>query len=211
MIPKYYNTPRTIPIINPDGKRGYQIVNKKDEPDNIMLKYDPNNLQINVEMGVSASVQKQVAIDQIIKLCGTSEDVAAFFNEYGLEIIIDNMDIRGVDHLKTLAAQFMQQKQAAKQQPPPPSDAQIVAEAEKEINMMQLEVKREGQQLDAANKAAQLAIQQTESDRKFLELLAKIESDETKQVLEREKLDSENARTSVEMAIDMVNNLGAMH
>jgi hypothetical protein len=208
LVPKYYNTPRTIPVINPDGKRAYQLINKNGAEDSMMLKYDPNNLQINVEMGVSASVQKQVAIDQIIKLTASSQDVAQFFNEHGLEIIIDNIDIRGVEHLKTLAAQYMQQKQQAKLQGPPPTDAQILAEAEKEITVMQLQVKEQGQQLEAANKAAQIAIEQREADRKFLELMAKIEADNQKAMIERERADAENAKSAVELAVSMISNLG---
>ncbi|MCW1908585.1 MAG: hypothetical protein KIH63_004560, partial [Candidatus Saccharibacteria bacterium] len=121
LIPKYYRTPRTLPIIKPDGKHDYQIINQPNVPDNVMMDYDPNNLQIKVEMGVSAAVQKQVAIDQIIRLTAASPDFAAFINEFGLEVILDNMDIRGIDHLKELSVKYMeakqQQREAQSQQP----------------------------------------------------------------------------------------------
>lgn len=208
LLPKYYNTPRTLPIIKPDGKRAFKMINKKGEPHSLFKDYDPNNLQVSVEMGVSAEVQKQMALEQITRMMGSSEDFAAFIGEMGGEVILDNMDIRGIDHLKELYVKYQEKKEAASQQPPPPTDAMIVSQAEIEKTKMETDQRREATQLEAANKAADLAIKQTESDRKFLELLAKIESDEQKTVIEREKLDSENARSSVELAMDMINNLG---
>ncbi len=208
LIPKYYRTPRTLPVIKPDGKRDYQIINKPEADGNVMMDYDPNNLQIKVEMGVSAAVQKQAALDQIISLTAASPDFAQFINEFGLEVILDNMEIRGIDHLKELSVKYMeskrQQQEAASQQPTP---EQVLAQAEVEISQMSVEQKREQSLGEQANKATELAIKKQEADMKFLELLAKIESDEQKTVIEREKVDAENARTSVETGIDLINSL----
>lgn len=208
LIPKYYNTPRTLPIVKSDGKRDYQIINSKRDPNSVFLDYDPKNLMISVEMGVSAEVQKQVALNTLIKLSAASEDWANFIGAKGGEVILDNLDIRGIDHLKELYAEYQQEKQQAAQQPPPPTDAQIVSQAEIEKTQIEAEVRREGQQLDAANKAADLAIKQSEVDRKFLELMAKIESDDIKAIIEREKQDSENSRASIELAMKMISDLG---
>lgn len=207
LMPKYYNTPRTLPIIRSDGKRDYKVLNKRNDPSSVFMDYDPNNLLITVEMGVSAEVQKQVALDTIIRLGESSEDWQKFIGGYGGEVILDNLDIRGVDHLKELYAKYQQEKQAAAQQPPPKTDAQVVSEAEIIKTQMETEQRREASQLDAANKAADIAIKQSEADRKFLELLARIESDEQKSVIDREKVDAENARDSVELAISMISKL----
>lgn len=208
MIPKYYRTPRTLPIIKPDGKRAYQVINQPQAPDNIMMDYDPNNLQIKVEMGVSAAVQKQVAIDQIIRLTAASPDFAEFINQFGLEVILDNMDIRGIDHLKELSVQYMKAKQQAQQEAQgKPSEIEIAANAEKEIAMMQTEQQREKAQGEAANKATQLSIEKQKVDLQFIELMSKIQNDEKKVAIEQEKVSSENARTAVEMSLNIVDNL----
>ncbi len=208
LIPKYYNTPRTLPVVKPDGKRGYKVINKKGDPESVFMDYDPNNLMITVEMGVSAEVQKQMALEQITKLAAVSEDWANFIGAKGGEIILDNMDIRGIDHLKELYVEYQQEKMEAAQQPPQPTDAMILSQAEIEKTQIETEQRREATQLEAANKAADLAIKQSEADRKFIELLARIESDETKAVIERERVDAENARDGVELAISMITNLG---
>jgi hypothetical protein len=208
MIPLYYRTPRTLPIIKSDGKRDYQIINQKDEPNSVMMDYDPNNLQIKVEIGVSAAVQKQVALEQIISLTQASPDFAAFINQYGLEIILDNMDIRGVDHLKELSVEYMQQKQQAQEEASQvPTPEQVIIEGEKEIAFAQVEQKREQAMAEQTNKAAGLAIEKQKVDIKFLEMLAKIEAEDKRAAMEQEKVDSQNAQNAVEVAMDMVNTI----
>jgi len=208
LIPKYYRTPRTLPIIKSDGKRDYQIINTPGTPHSVRMDYDPKNLQIKVEMGVSASVQRQVSMEMINAGMASNPDFAAFITAMGLEVYLDNMDVRGIDHLKELSVQYMQMKQqqqeAASQQPSP---EEILVEGEKEIAFAQVEQKREQAQVEQANKATELAIKKQESDMKFLELLAKIESDEQKTVIEREKADAENARSAVELSINMIDNI----
>jgi len=209
LIPKYYNTPRTLPIIKKDGKRSYQVINKKEDQQSVFMDYDPNNLLVKVEMGVSAAVQKQVALDQIIRLTAASEDFATFINNFGLETILDNLDIRGIDHLKEQAAKYMQGKQEqAEAQAEQPNEIEILAETEIAKTEMETEQRREAAQLVAANKAAELAIKEQENDMKFIELLAKIESDEVKAALAREREDAEQARTAVELTMGMIESIG---
>ncbi|AXH77691.1 MAG: portal protein [Caudoviricetes sp.] len=207
LIPKYYRTPRTLPIVRPDGKRDYQIINQPNVQGNVFMDYDPNNLLINVEMGVSSAVQKQISLEIINQAMASNPDFASFFGEMGLEVYLGNMDIHGIDHLKELAAQYVQmkqdQKQAASQQPTP---EQILAEAEKESRAAEVEQRREAAQGVQANKAAELAIEKQKVDLQFIELMAKIESDEVKAAIAKEKVDAENARGATELAIDLINN-----
>ncbi len=208
LIPKYYRTPRTLPVIKSDGKRDYQIINTPNAPKSVRMDYDPNNLQIKVEMGVSAAVQKQASMDMINQAMASNPAFADFFGKMGLEVYLDNMDIRGIDHLKQKAGEYMEmQQQQAEQAAQQPTPEQVIVEGEKEIAFAQVEQKREQAMGEQANKAAELAIKKQESDMKFLELLAKIEADEIKTVIEREKLDAENARSAVELSIDMIDSV----
>lgn len=205
LIPKYYRTPRTLPIIKSDGKRDYQIINTPNVPHSVRMDYDPKNLQIKVEMGVSAAVQRQVSMEMINTGMAANPDFANFITSMGLEVYLDNMDVRGIDHLKELSVKYMEMKaeqQAAAAEQPTPE--QVLVEGEKEIAFAQVEQKREQVQIEQANKATDLAIKKQESDMKFLELLAKIQSDEQKTVIEREKADAENARSAVELSINMI-------
>lgn len=207
LIPKYYVTPRSLPVKKADGKRSYQIINQKDEqgnpiPGSLSLNYDSNKLQIKVEAGVSSAVQKQVALEQIIKMMGVSPVFAEFINSMGLETILDNMDIRGIEGLKAQAVQFMQQLQQQQQmQAQQPSPEMAQAEVYKEVEMAKVEqqaIKTEG---DLAIQAAKVANEKEQTQIKFMETIAKIQDMATQTGIEQEKVDAENARSAVETAI----------
>lgn len=207
LIPKYYRTPRTLPVVRPDGKHDYELVNDK-ESRSTMLDYDPKNLQIKVEMGTSSEMQKQVAIDTLTQLSNSIPEFGNFINMFGLPVILDNLNIRGIDHLKELSEQYTQAKQEeAAANAEKPSEVEILAQTEKEIEFTRIEQLREKTELEAANKAAQLSIEKQKIDIQFLELLAKVEYDDKKAALEAEKVSSENARSAIELSMSMINNL----
>ncbi len=122
MIPKYFKTPRTIPILTPEGKRSYTRVNDNNQ-NSVSLDYPDNALQVCVEAGVNFTVQKTRALQQIIAMMQASPLFAQFMNTEGLPILLDNLEIRGIDQLKLLADGFvkkMQIMQAKAQQQPNP-------------------------------------------------------------------------------------------
>lgn len=204
LIPKFYVTPRTIPILKPDGKRSYQLINDESNPQSIFLKYDESDLQVKIEAGVNSAVQKQVALEQITRMMQASEVFAQFINSSGLETILDNMDIRGIDSLKEQAVKFMdnlQKQQAEAAQKPDP--AQELIQGQLKVEEERVQVQREKNQGDQANAAGRLAIEKQNSDIKFMEAMAKIEASESDLMLKQERADDENARTAVELAISI--------
>lgn len=117
LIPKYYKTPRTIPVMGIDGKADYVKVNQKE---GVPLFYDANVLNVKVEAGVSFQIQKSKALQQLLGLMGTSKLFDQFMNEKGLPVLLDNIEIRGIDQLKMMVDDWLkelaQQKQMAMQQ-----------------------------------------------------------------------------------------------
>lgn len=117
LIPKYYKTPRTIPILGIDGKAASVKINQQDGID---IFYDSNDLNVKVEAGVSFQIQKSRALQQIIALMQASPLFAQFMNEKGLPVLLDNIEIRGIEQLKLMVDGWMkelaQQKQMALQQ-----------------------------------------------------------------------------------------------
>jgi hypothetical protein len=208
LIPKYYVTPRTLPIMKPDGKRGYQVVNDRNNPESVDIYYQPHELEIKVEAGVNSAVQKQVALDQIIKMMSASPLFAQFINTEGLETLLDNMDIRGIEDMKTRAAQFMEmmkkQQEEAAQQPDPMQEQlkqAIEVEASKvEAEKEKIELKHQEAEAQLAVKSAQVAIEKQKVDAQVLQILSEIGNSSVKLNMEREKIDSENARSAVEAA-----------
>ena len=116
LIPKYYVTARTLPVTLPNGKRSYALINQQKGID---VKYSSEQLEVCVTAGVNFSVQKSRALQQIMGIMQASPLFSEFINTEGLPILLDNLEIRGIDQLKTLAEQFMQQmkeRQAQQQQ-----------------------------------------------------------------------------------------------
>ena len=212
LIPKYYVTPRSLPIVHPDGKRSYQTINTQGGP---FMDYDPMSLEVKVEAGVNFAVQKQISLETIIQLMQTSEAFAAFINTKGLGILLENIEIRGIDGLRQEASQFMQetaQKQAqmeqmaqqqAAQQIDPKQLLQLQAKAEI-MKAQQKEKASERQaQVDLIKISTDDAVKNKQADIDFLKVMAEIQGAEVDQALKQEKLDAENARTAVSMAVDV--------
>jgi hypothetical protein len=208
LIPKYYVTPRSLPIMKSNGKRSYQIINHGDNEESIDLRYNPNDLQVKIEAGVSAAVQKQVALDQIIRMMGVSEDFSAFINAYGLETILDNMDIRGIDALKEQSVKYMEMKKQAQEAQAQKGDpiqesTKMQVEAGLHIEMAKIEERKLEAEMQNSVATAKVAIDKQKADTEYLKLMAVIEADNQKALIAQEKVDSENARSAVESAINV--------
>jgi hypothetical protein len=212
LIPKYYVTPRSIPIVKPDGKRSYEVINKRGSP---FMNYDAMSLEVKVEAGVNFAVQKQISLETIIQLMQTSESFAAFINTKGLGILLDNIDIRGIEGLRQAAGEFMQELEKQKQQaeqmqqqamaqqvdPKQALMAQVAVEEEK------IKQKREEAELNAKVQLTKIstddAVKNKQADIDFLEVMAKIQNADVDAALKQEKVDAENSRTAVEMALSV--------
>lgn len=212
LIPKYYVTPRSIPIVQPDGKRSYQIINK---PGNPFMNYDSMSLDVKVEAGVNFAVQKQISLETIIQLMQTSESFAKFINLKGLGILLDNIDIRGIEGLRQAAAQFMEEEakqqaqaqQMAQQQMEQQIDPKQVMALQAQAEMMKVQQKKEAVQTQAQVNILKIstddAVKNKEADIEFLKVMSGIQGAGVDQALKQEKLDAENARTAVEMAVNV--------
>jgi hypothetical protein len=206
LIPKYYRTPRSLPIMKSNGKRSYQIINDATQRDAIMMNYDPNDLCVKVEAGVNSNIQKQMALEEITNMMQASPMFAAFINEKGLETLLDNMDIRGIDHLKAQAAEFMKEQEEMKQQPPPPSEAEQFAKMEMEKTQMITAQRQEQAEGEQAIATAKVAVEKEKVQLQFVKLMADIENEKTKQAIEQERIDAEKTREAVDIAMSIARN-----
>lgn len=204
LIPKFYKTPRSIPVIGRDGKRRYQTVNDKSNPKSQSMDYEPLLFDVTIEAGVNSAVQKQMAIDQVTRMMGASEQFANIINSVGIPYLIDNMDIRKVDQLKLAVEKFMEdQAKQAEQQAQEPTPIEIEAQTLLQIETMKTEQKREEAQAKAADNAASLAIDQEKVDLEWAKLMAQIKKDEIEVEISRNREDSEMARDAVDVAIEI--------
>ena len=207
LIPKYYRTPRSIPIRHPNGKRDYQLINEKGNEDSIFMNYDPNDLEIRVEAGINTAMQKNETINTIIKMCQANERFAQFINAKGLPIIVENLDIKGSEKLRDLAEQFAQEEQQAMEAKKGEKDPlQMAAEAEvlkAQAEHASVEQRREAAQGELQVKTANVAVEKQKADTAFIEMLATIKNKEMNTAIQAEKIASEDARKAVEIAVDL--------
>lgn len=210
LIPKYYVTPRSLPIVQPDGTRTYQTINK---PGNPFMNYDSMSLDVKVEAGVNFAVQKQISLETIIQLMQTSEAFANFINTKGLGILLDNIEIRGIEGLRQAASQYMQevQQQQAKAQQMQMQEAQQQLDPKQVMAMQaQAEMAKVQQKKEAVATQAQVdlikistddAVKNKQADIEMLKVMAEIQGAGVEQQLKQEKVDAEQSRTAVDMAI----------
>jgi len=158
LIPKYFATPRTMPIVKADGKRDYVKINQRDGVD---MKYEQNALNVRVEAGVNFSVQKSRAMAQVVALMQASPLFAQFVNTEGLDILLDNVEIKGIDQIKEKATEWMkqmkqmqqQQQQQASQMPNPAMMKMQIEQGKLQQASQKMSIDAQMQQMESQLKA----------------------------------------------------------
>lgn len=112
LIPKYWVTPRTIPMKSDEGKRYYLPINQNNDP---TFKYETNALKVSVKAGASFQVQKSRTLMMVKEMMGMSQLFAQFISEKGLNFVLDNMEGKGVEQLKNMVDSWLQEMQQQKQ------------------------------------------------------------------------------------------------
>lgn len=193
LIPKYITLPRSIPVQDKSGKRTYQNVNS---PGNPSLDYDAKSLEVKVRAGVNFETQRQQALDTLQGLMKTSPAFAQIIGNtrQGCEMILNNIDIRGVDGLKQMIPQFFQQ-QAQQQQHMQQMQMQLNPMV---IKKQELQVKSEKNQMDFEIEKARLNVEEQEADTDRILALNEIGDKADKNQLQQMKIQAEQARTIVD-------------
>jgi hypothetical protein len=201
LIPKYYKTPRTIPIMGMDGKADYQKVNQEG---GVPLFYDANVLNIKVEAGVSFQIQKSRALQQLIALQSASPLFAQFMNEKGLNTLLDNIEIRGIDQLKLSVNEWQQelakQKEMAmqQQQQEMQNNPQVI---KNQIEMAKLQQKAQETQAKGQISQGQLAVDMQRLKHDQMKVLSDIAISRDNNMTQRIKAETERFAKQIELAL----------
>lgn len=201
LIPKYYKTPRTIPVMGIDGKADYVKIN---QDQGVPMFYDVNALNVKVEAGVSFQIQKSRALQQIIALQQASPLFAQFMNEKGLSVLLDNIEIRGIDQLKMMVEDWQKelakQKQMAMQQQQEQMQNNPLAMKNK-LDMMKIQQKgQEIQQKGQLNQTQfQIDLEQLKQDQ--LRVLSDITIAKENSMTQRIKAEAERFSKQVDLAL----------
>lgn len=150
LLPKYYTTPRTIPVIDEEGKKSFIKINSQD---GLNMFYDANALNVSVKAGASFQLQKSRTIMMVKEMMGMSPLFAQFIAEKGLNFVLDNMEGKGIEQLKAMTSdwvkQMEQEKQMAMQQQQQQQQMQMQNNPLVQRNQLM------AQQLELANKKAE--------------------------------------------------------
>src|SRR6185503_8454899 len=197
MIPQYYNTPRSIPIRLSNGKRDWVMINDDNTPESIDFKFDPHELNLKIEPGVNAEVQKQLAVEQLTAIADKFERFKAFMEDKGIPVILDNIDIHGAAGLKEAFEEWDEQM---RQQPPKPNPMEVEANTIKEIEGMKTQQRATEAEMKHSIQAAEVAIAKQRADVEAARLAAEMSSKYTNEMLNHEREDAKIAQEATQFA-----------
>lgn len=202
LLPKYYVSPRTMPVLLADGTREYKKIN---QPGGISIDYDENALSVVVEAGPSFAIQKSKALQQVTVMMQANERFAAFMNTQGLPFLLDNMEFKGADVLRDQAEQWMKQEQAAeekaRQAPNPDQIKMQMMQQQMQMEQQALQQKAEEAQLKAQIDREKLEIELMKANNDRLELMIKAGESREQMMTAIAKAHAEEERALADLAM----------
>lgn len=202
LIPKYYVTPRTIPVISKDGTRSYQKIN---QPGGVNLNYDATKLVIEVEAGVNFAIAKNQALKQLIALMKASPMFAKFINDEGLEVLIDNMEFRGADIVKDKVEAWVKKMKdteaKAQSQPNPDQMKAQMLQMQMELEKVRLQMQQQKDQMQAQLDAAKLEVDKQNADTNRMKALSSIGEANDQVAIAHDKAQAEKTRAAVDLVM----------
>lgn len=179
LLPKYYSTPRTIPILDEEGKRNFVKINTED---GMPFDFDTNALNVVVKAGASFQVQKSRTINMVKELMGMSPQFSQFIADKGLNFVLDNMEGKGLEQLKSMVKEWQEEQEKMKQQ------AMQMQQQEAQNNPAMVKLQVETQKLQ----------QQAEKDK------AQHMVDMEKIAVEREKIAADKIMNEQQVTVQLV-------
>lgn len=212
MLPKYFVTPRTLPVKNNKGKRGYVLINSPVQMNNgqshqIKFDFDENDLQVKVEAGVNYEIQRMANLQMLNTGMSSNPGVAQFMASDGLKVYFKNLRVSNSDELVEAVDEWqkkMQQQQAqqAQQAQQGQQNNPLVMKAKNEQAEIQRKMQKD--EMEAKLDVGRLAIdhQNLMNDQMALQLRAK-ESNSNMEI-QLDKHQAEKTRAVVDLAMKAV-------
>jgi hypothetical protein len=156
LIPKYYVTPRTIPIINNEGQHDYIQIEEN------TFKFSDNSLNVKVEAGANFAIQKDKQMKVITALMQTLPTFAQFVDQAGIPILLENLEINGIDKIIAAFKNWQQQNQQAMQQQQQQQAQMNPQFMNAQNDAQRLQIEQQQNQAENQLKAQELQLQQEE-------------------------------------------------
>lgn len=186
------NDKHSMAITNGRGKREYVDVGTG----GVSMDYDPRNLDVKITAGASFNMEQEKALQYIKELMSISPEINEFVNTNGLDLLLDNIQMRGIDEFKERAEQFMQQKQEMMAQ-------QMAQGGPPNIDQMKIDSANAKVAQDTEIAYAKLATEERKNRTETLLELAKIGVDKDQQRIEKAKLLAEMNLAGFDVALKL--------
>lgn len=192
LMPKYYTTPRTLPIMDTEGKKSYIKINTKDGMD---MDFDANALNVIVKAGASFQVQKSRTIMMVKEMMGMSPLFAQFIAEKGLNFVLDNMEGKGIEQLKQMVDGWLKEMQQQKQM----MMQQQQQEAQNNPAMIKNQLTAQKLQLDAKKGQQDFMLEMKKLQQEDRKLAADMQMSRTDNMVEVIKANTERFSKQVDL------------
>lgn len=187
LLPKYYTTPRTIPVMDEEGRRSYMQINTQNAPN---MFFDSNALNVVVRAGASFQVQKSKTIMMVKEMMGMSPLFSQFIAEKGLNFVLDNLEGRGIEQLKQMVEEWVRDLEQQKQM-------QMQAQQqESQFNPALIKLQLDAQRLEHEIKKDELGfqIEMMKMDMEKQHIAANMERDRENNMVQIAKLKTEREK-----------------
>jgi rhodanese-related sulfurtransferase len=193
-MPKYYTTPRTLPLMDEEGNRNFIKINQKE---GMNMFFDANALNVVVKAGASFQVQKSRTIMMVKEMMGMSPLFAQFIAEKGLNFVLDNMEGKGVEQLKQMVDGWLQEMQQQKQM------AQQAQQQEMQNNPVLIKAKTEQMKIaqDAQKSQTQFQIDLAKMKQNQTQIIANLMQSRELNQIQLVKSQTERFVHSMDMAL----------
>lgn len=202
LIFKYKSKPANIsdsvPVIDSNGKKKYSKLSLYNSDLNM------DSLNVEVKAGANFAVQKNKAIQQMIGMSKGMPAFADFLNAKAMPIVLDNMEMRGIEKLKELAIEWqaeIKQKQAS--QPHPEVIKMQIEQQKLQLSQQKMQADLVKMQQEIQLKMKEMQVKEKEVDNELTKIMLDAKEAENYDSLEREKLRSENEKFSHSHALDI--------
>lgn len=190
LFPKYYTTPRTIPIMDEEGKKSFIKINQEEGVD---MFYDANALNVVVKAGASFQVQKSRTIMMVKEMMGMSPIFAQFIAEKGLNFVLDNMEGKGIEQLKQMTDEWMKELQQQKQM--------AMQQQQNNPAVIKAKIDMQKMQQDAQKHQSQMMVDMAKLKQEQINTLSNVERDRQNNLVQMMKVQTE--RFSKQMDLQM--------
>lgn len=177
MLPKFIHHYEHLPVITKYGKES-KITMNADMYDR--FKYYPGQVKVEIKVGPSYQVQKQMAVMMVAQLTQMVPQLQQFFSTEGLDYILDNLDGRNIDSLKMKIEGWLQQQQ----------------QVQKQAQQQQLQMSQQQLQNNPEAIKKEIAAQRTTLDQH--RLMFDIEKSKQEKELEIHKMDIEKLKIGLQ-------------